>query len=299
MITNALRVVLLIAAGCHFHSVSLADPPEIILWPDGVPEPIVASDPAEKTETGPDGLTRRYNVSNPRLFVHIPKAQAATNEAKLRAAVIVVPGGGFTKLADEHEGSDACRWLNENRIVAFQLAYRAPTNKQPQPETGPVLDLIRAIRIVRSRADEFQVDANRIGVLGFSAGGQTAFIAAANESSKADSSADAASKPNAVLLIYPWKIWDEERDAVHAAATLDAAFPPTFIAQAADDKTSSAVGSAKLFVDLTKLKVPVEFHVYHNGGHGFGMRPRSGAPGTSDWKDRARDWLELQGFIGS
>ena len=298
--TNAIKLVLVIAAVCRLHSDSLADPPEMILWPDGVPGPIVASDPAEKTETGPDGLTRRYNVSNPRLFVHIPKvAEAATNEAKLRAAVIVVPGGGFTKLADEHEGSDACRWLNENGIVAFQLAYRTPTNKQPQPETGPVQDLIRAIKIVRSRADEFHVDANRIGVLGFSAGGQTAFIAAASETLNAESPADVASKPNAVLLIYPWKIWDEERDAVHSAATLDAAFPPTFIAQAADDKTSSAVGSAKLFVDLTKLKVPVEFHVYQNGGHGFGMRPRPGAPGTSDWKDRARDWLELQGFTSS
>jgi len=298
--TNTVKFVLVIAAVCRLQSVSLADPPEIILWPDGVPEPIVATDPPEKTETGPDGLTRRYNVSNPRLFVHIPKAtEAGTNEAKLRAAVIVVPGGGFTKLADEHEGSDACRWLNGNGIVAFQLAYRTPTNKQPQPETGPVQDLIRALEVVRSKAAEFRVDANRIGVLGFSAGGQTAFVAAATRSLRADSSIAETSKPNALLLIYPWKIWDEERDAVHAAATLDAAFPPTFIAQAADDKTSSAVGSAKMFVDLTKLKVPVEFHVYQNGGHGFGMRPRPGAPGTSDWKNRARDWLELHGFTGS
>ena len=280
---------------CFSHAAAaLAAPPEIILWPEGVPEPVVERDPAEQTVTGPDGLTRRFNVSNPRLFVHVPEK----TEAHLRAAVIVVPGGGFARLADEHEGSDVCRWLNTHGIVAFQLAYRTPTNKQSQPEAGPVQDLHRAIRLVRLRAAEFQVDPNRIGVIGFSAGGQAAFVAAASQPTdiEAKSGAALSSRPNAVLLIYPWRIWDDERNAVHVAATLDAAFPPTFIAQAADDKSSSAVGNARIFLDLTSLKVPVEFHVYETGGHGFGMRPRAAAPGTGDWQNRAVDWLQLRGF---
>jgi len=280
---------------CFSHVAALADPPEIILWPDGVPEPAVESDPAEQTVMGPDGLTRRFNVSNPRLFVHVPEK----SEDNRRAAVIVVPGGAFARLADEHEGSDVCRWLNTQGIVAFQLAYRTPTNKQSQPEAGPVQDLHCAIRLVRLRAAEFQVDPERIGVIGFSAGGQASFVAAASQPTKTEAGPGAAvsSKPNAVLLIYPWRIWDDERNAVHAAATLDASFPPLFIAQAADDKSSSAAGNARIFLDLTSLNVPVEFHVYETGGHGFGMRPRAGAPGTGDWQNRAVDWLKLRGFI--
>ena len=280
---------------CFSHGAAHAEPPEIILWPEGVPEPVVPSDPAEQTVTGPDGLTRRFHVSNPRLFVHVSKK----TEASLRAAVIVVPGGAFARLADEHEGSDVCRWLNQHGIVAFQLAYRTPTNKQSQPEAGPVQDLRQAVRLVRTRAAEFQVDPNRIGVIGFSAGGQTAFVAAASvpADATAKSVADQSSQPNALLLIYPWKIWDEERTAVHAAATLDGSFPPTFIAQAADDNSSPAAGNARVFLELTTLKVPVEFHVYETGGHGFGMRPRAGAPGTADWPRRAADWLQLRGFI--
>ena len=209
--------------------------------------------------------------------------------------MIVVPGGGFTKLADEHEGSDACRWLNTHGIVTFQLAYRTPTNTQSQPEAGPVQDLELAIRLVRKRAAEFQVDPNRIGVLGFSAGGQVAFITAAGHPVGAASDT---AKPNAVLLIYPWKIWDEERNAVHAAtATLDESFPPTFFAQSGDDQSSSAAGNAKIFQSLAALKVPVEFHVYETGGHGFGMRPRPNAPGTADWQNRAIAWLQLRGFV--
>ena len=280
---------------CFSQGAALGDPPEIILWPEGMPEPVVESDPAEQTVTGPDGLTRRFHVSNPRLFVHVPEKTVAG----LRAAVIVVPGGGFGRLADEHEGSDVCRWLNAHGIAAFQLAYRTPTNKQSQPEAGPVQDLHRAIRLVRLRAAEFQVDPKRIGVIGFSAGGQAAFVAAASQSAdpESKSGSDHSAKPNAVLLIYPWKIWDDELSAVHPAATLDASFPPTFIAQAADDQSSSAAGNARVFLELTTLKVPVEFHVYETGGHGFGMRPRAGAPGTGDWQNRAIDWLQLRGFI--
>lgn len=279
---------------CLSQTSALAAPPEIILWADGVPDPVVQSDPPERTETAADGLTRRFNVSNPRLFVHSPE----THDNDPRAAVIVVPGGGFGRLADEHEGSDACTWLNAQGIVAFQLAYRTPTNKQTQPESGPVQDLRRAISIVRARAAEFQIDPDRIGAMGFSAGGLTTFITA-GKPGNASSAVDNASMPNAVLLIYPWRIWDEQLNSVHAATELDAAFPPTFIAQAADDTASSAMGSARVVLELMALKVPVEFHLYEKGGHGFGMRPRDAAPGTRDWQNRAHDWLQLRRFTNT
>ncbi len=287
------QLLLVVALSSMVSRVVQAEPQEIILWPDGVSEPSVPKEPAETTVTGEDGLTRRYNVSNPRLFVHAPESAGST----ARAAVIVVPGGGFTKLADEHEGSDACKWLTTQGIVAFQLAYRTPTDKQPHPEAGPVQDLVLALKVVRQRAAEFGVDPTRVGVLGFSAGGQVAFVEAASQSVKIDFGGDRSAMPDALLLIYPWRIWDDQRNSVHSAAILNASFPPVFMAQAADDKSSSATGNAKVFIKLAELRVPVEFHVYANGGHGFGMRPRVNAPGTKDWQNRAADWLRLRGFL--
>lgn len=287
------RTLLIAAISGIVTCVVHAEPPEVLLWPDGVSEPVVPADPAETTVTGQDGLTRRYNVSNPRLFVHVPEAPASA----ARAAVIVVPGGGFTKLADEHEGSDACKWLTGQGIVTFQLAYRTPTDKQPHPEAGPVQDLILALKLVRQRAGEFGVDPNRVGVLGFSAGGQVAFVEAASQSVKIDFGGDRTAMPDALLLIYPWRIWDDQRNSVHSAAILNSSFPPVFMAQAADDKSSSATGNAQIFIKLAELRVPAEFHVYAKGGHGFGMRPRVDAPGTADWQNRATDWLRLRGFL--
>jgi acetyl esterase/lipase len=287
------RPLLVAAISSIITCVVQAEPPEILLWPDGVSEPAVPTEPAETTVTGQDGLSRRYNVSSPRLFVHVPESPAST----ARAAVIVVPGGGFTKLADEHEGSDACKWLTGQGIAAFQLAYRTPTDKHPHPEAGPVQDLILALKAVRQRSAEFGVDPNRVGVLGFSAGGQVAFVEAASQSVKIDFGGDRTAMPDALLLIYPWRIWDDQRNSVHSAAILNASFPPVFMAQAADDKSSSATGNAKVFIKLADLRVPVEFHVYANGGHGFGMRPRVDAPGTADWQHRATDWLRLRGFL--
>src|SRR5258708_390300 len=123
------KLIIVLAALSAGAFTSVAQLVEIPLWPQGMPEPVVPADPPEKTEKGPNGITRRSNVSRPRLFVYEPAAGAPRSGA----AVIVVPGGGFGRLADEHEGSDACSWLATNGIVAFQLAYRTPTNKHAEP----------------------------------------------------------------------------------------------------------------------------------------------------------------------
>ena len=159
-----------------------ADLPEIRLWPETMPDPNVPADPPERTERGQDGLTRRFNVSIPRLFVHEP----APGTPRTGASVLVVPGGGFGKLADEHEGSDACAWLAKQGLVAFQLAYRTPTTKHPDPAAGPVQDVQRTVSEIRRRAGELRIDPAKIGVLGFSAGGQVTLIAATNDRRYAD-----------------------------------------------------------------------------------------------------------------
>ena len=142
-----------------------------------VPEPRVPAEPAETVEKKADGIARRSNVSNPRLIVYdIPRS----DPAELRSAVLVVPGGGFGILADEHEGSAACRFLNEHGIVAFLVLHRVPTGQMPVPNAGPVQDVQKAVQEVRRRAAEFHLDPAKIAVLGFSAGGQAALVAATN-----------------------------------------------------------------------------------------------------------------------
>jgi len=281
----------LMLLGCL--AVSAAEPREIRLWPEGVPEPRVPAEPAEKVEIGKDGISRRSNVSNPRLVVYdIPRA----DPAKLRSAVIVIPGGGFSILADEHEGSDICRWFNERGFVAFLLLHRVPTGKLENPNAGPVLDAQKAVHEVRRRADEYQLDPQKIALLGFSAGGQTALVAAANPPRFEPAAAAGSARPDAVVLVYPWKVGGVDGKGVRSDVTIDSGIPPMFIAQASNDAASLPQSAAALYLALLEAKVPAELHIYEAGGHGFGMRKRDNAAGTSDWPNRALDWLRGRGL---
>lgn len=289
-------VLCLMATTCELAPSAQAQPQSprtIHLWPDGVPEPKVPADPPEMQQTGKDGLTRRFFVSQPRLFVHHPE-----NQSTAAAAIIVVPGGGFGRLADEHEGSDVCRWLNARGIVGIQLAYRTPTNGHSVPVEGPAQDLQKAILTVREMATELKVDPARIGVMGFSAGGQTALVATAGKVKIALEGDQAACRPNVLLLIYPYQVLNSEQTAVRSDVNLDGPWPPTFIAQAADDNASPPQGSAILYSEIVRRKIPAELHIYQTGGHGFGMRPRPDAPGSKDWSIRAEDWLRIHHYVG-
>lgn len=269
-----------------------AEPAEIVLWPDGLPEPRVVTDGPERVDIGKDGIARRYNVSNPRLFVY------PAGDNRSGAAAIVVPGGGFGLLADGHEGAEACEWLQRLGITAFLLVHRCPTNKHADPSAGPVQDAQRAVEIVRQRASEWQVEPNKVGVLGFSAGGQVALIAATNDRRiSGDAPAAHAHRPDFLLLCYPWRIYDEPAKALRGDVHFDGPLPPTFLAQCADDKGSLAQGSTLLFLELVNRKVPAELHIYERGGHGFGMRPRPMATGPTDWPLRAADWLRQHELV--
>ncbi|MEI6239505.1 MAG: alpha/beta hydrolase [Planctomycetia bacterium] len=268
---------------------SLVTAGEIALWPAGVPEPQVPADPPESVEVGKDGISRRSHVSNPRLVVFVPPEKAAGP----RPAVIVVPGGGFNILADEHEGKAVCRWFNDRGFVAFLLLYRVPTGKLDVPNAGPVMDAQKAVHDVRARAAEHGVDPKRIVLLGFSAGGQTALVAAANPARFPGAPGDDAARPDALVLIYPWKVASGE--AVRDDIVLDATVPPTFILQAVDDKASPPDNAAVLYRGLLAAKVPAEIHIYETGGHGFGMKPQAGGGVVADWPSRTLEWLERRG----
>ena len=265
---------------------------DIVLWPAGMPEPKVPTDPAEVIEKGKDGISRRSNVSNPRLIPFLPGADAK----KTGAAVIVIPGGGFGRLADEHEGSDACQWLTKQGIKAYLLVHRTPTNKHTEPNQGPVQDCQRAVQVLRSKAKELDIDSKKIGVLGFSAGGQVALVGCANEPGFESREALPSHRPDFLLAIYAYRIYDPAKKALRADLPVSNKFPPTFIAQMGDDGSSLAQGSALLYLGLLENKVPAELHIYEKGGHGFGMNARPNAVGTTDWTLRALDWLKSRGI---
>ena len=288
-----LITAVLCATAVHHLAALGAEPQEIVLWPEGVPEPRVPAEPAEVVTEGADGIARRANVSKPRLMVYdLPKTDSGT----LRSAVLVVPGGGFGLLASGHEGADACRWLNDHGIVTFLVLHRVPTNKMAAPNAAPVQDVQKAVQEVRRRAAEFRIDPAKIAVLGFSAGGQAALVAATNPATFPAADAAVSPKPDALLLLYAWQIAGDGNQGLRPDVAIDGTTPPTFIAQCGDDVSSRPEGSANLYLALVKAKVPAEIHIYERGGHGFGLKAGNTLPGQLDWKARALDWLRSRGW---
>jgi acetyl esterase/lipase len=266
--------------------------PEVELWPAGMPEPKVQTDKPEETTTGADGIARRTNVSRPRLVIFESPEALRTG-----AAAIVVPGGGFGILADGHEGVDACKWLNQLGITGILLIHRCPTNKHQEANLGPAQDTQRGMQLVRAQVEKWKIDPKKLGLFGYSAGGQVALVAATNDLLfPKDETVTTSHKPDFLILSYPWRIYDASTEKLRADVHPEYGLPPTFIAQCADDGGSLAQGSTLLFLECLNRKVPTELHVYEKGGHGYGMRSNPKAPGPSNWADRAADWLTLHGF---
>ncbi len=225
-----------------------------------MPAPVVPADPPEKAERNANGFGLSTNVSRARLVVFAPPSDVKATGA----GCIAVPGGGFGRLADEHEGSEACEWLARQGMTAFLLLHRTPTTTHPEPNAGPVQDLHQALLTVRRRAAEWRRDPARLGVLGFSAGGQVSVIAATNAPQFPRDAENLSHKPD-FLLLYPWRIYDAERRALRADIHPDAGLPPTFLAQMADDTASPPRGSTLLYLELVQRKVPAELHLYEKG----------------------------------
>lgn len=236
-----------------------------------------------------------------------PKEQAS------RAAVVVLPGGGYARLSDVKEGSDIARWLNSIGITAFVLKYRLGM-RYHQP--NQLLDVARAIRYVRSNAARWDIDLNKIGIIGFSAGGHLAStLGTRSDTGKSDSSDPverASSRPDLMMLLYPVITMGEfthagsKRNLLGENPTdalikqysnelhVSAATPPTFLVHTTTD-AGVPVENSLLFVQaLRKAKVPVEFHMYERGPHGFGLAPAD--PVLSTWTSRCADWLAIHGF---
>lgn len=269
------------------------------LWDGKPPGNFAVSGPENVQEPTPGekgSILRITNVADPRLELYEP--DAATRNG---TGVIIVPGGGFGILASGHEGSDLAEWFRDRGVVAAVLQHRCPTNKLPKPWEFPVQDAQRAVSVLRSKSAELGLRADRIGLFGFSAGGQVALIAATNAGERLYPIGDAidqtSCRPDFLMLCYPWRILaDSSATALKREIRINRETPPTFIAQAGDDKASLAEGSVQAFLALRAEGVPAELHIYATGGHGFGLRP-GGQPAPGDWPGRAELWLRAGGWV--
>ncbi|TWV99196.1 alpha/beta hydrolase [Chitinophaga pinensis] len=254
----------------------------IHLWPGAVPGETAPKKPAVPTSDSSKGVIRLTDVTDPVMQVFLPEKSKANG-----AAVIVCPGGGYQILAINLEGYEIAQWLNGLGYTAFVLQYRVP-----QKQEGALQDVQRALRIVRSRASEWQLKQEKIGVLGFSAGGSLSARASTlyNKQSYApvDKSDSASARPDFALLIYPAYLDLGANHSITPELQINDHTPPTFLFATADDPyANSALVMAGA---LREAKVQVELHLYAKGGHGYGLRPDNKA-GLA-WTTLASHWLE-------
>jgi acetyl esterase/lipase len=258
-----------------------ADVPVIPLWPGDAPgsEGRTGAAKVRVTERGEHVVS---GVHRPDLTVYLPPADQATG-----AAVIVCPGGGHRELWVDHEGHHVARWLAARGIAAFVLQYRLAREEGStyRVDVEALADGQRALRLVRSRAAEWKIDPARVGVMGFSAGGEVAGLVSRRFDSGQADSADPIerldSKPAFQALIYPGRSASIEPAAGH---------PPAFLLCGYDDRPDISEGLAQVYLRFKQAKVPAELHILTGLGHGFGLRPGATGAATA-WLDRFYDWL--------
>ncbi len=269
----------------------------IDVWPNGLPVDAKPLEPERIQELKKkNSSTRIAIVESPTLTVY-----PAPRDKSNGCGVVVCPGGGYNMLALGHEGTEIAKWFNSIGVTAFVLKYRVPRRDPNRIHWEPMQDVQRAIRIVRSQAKKWKVDPDRIGVLGFSAGGHLTVMAGVQYNTKSyprvDEIDDVSCRPNFVCPIYAAYLADGYKDDVvelGKLVTVTKDSPPAFLAVTWDDKMRGAQ-SALLFAELKKHQVPAEIHVYTKGGHGYGIRS-SNHP-VSNWKTNLFDWLQSMKFL--
>jgi len=271
-----------------------ADQPKVeLLWPNGAP-----------------GAVGETDADKPSITVYLPDAKIATG-----AAVVVCPGGGYGFLASGHEGKEPAEFLTKLGVAAFVLQYRiAPRYHHP----APLQDAQRALRTVRSRAKEWNVDPKKIGIWGFSAGGHLASTAATHfDDGKADADdpvEKVSSRPDFAILCYPVITFEDPYchkgsrenligknpdpkllESLCNEKQVTEKTPPTFLFHTNQDTGVPPENSILFYMALRKAKVPAELHIYEEGMHGVGLAPKD--PVLSTWPDRLAAWLKVRGLV--
>ena len=294
------RCLTVVLATFLFSNAVIAEVTVIELWPNGAPgekgdlgEEKDTTKPSDNLVAG-KSLIRLGNVSKPTISIYRPAAVKDTG-----AAVLVCPGGGYNILAMDLEGTEVCEWLNSIGVTGVLLKYRVPNREGLERHAAPLQDAQRAMGLIRQNASAWKLDPKRIGVLGFSAGGHLAAAASCNYERRTYPTVDDADaqscRPDFAVLVYPaYLTVKTNADRVAPELPITTNTPPTFITISTDDPVR--VENAMFYsIALKEAKVPVELHVYAQGGHGYGLR-RTDQPVTT-WPDRVTDWMKSRGLL--
>lgn len=283
-------VAALLLACVAIATASAAEPITWNIWPGQPPDDQAQLGP-EFDRTGTDGrlvagrrVIRLTNVSVPTVAIFKPKPEVDTG-----AAVVIAPGGGHTILAYDLEGTEIAAWLNSIGLTGIVLKYRVPARDPDKRWLAAAQDGQRAMSLVRGRADEIGIDPDRIGIIGFSAGGTPVRYAALVKERLYEpvDRYDAVSfRPDFAAPIYA--------GGIPEGATITEACPPFFMVIAHDDRDRS-VAVAELYIALKQADVSAELHIYESGGHGYGLRSTE-LPVTT-WPDRMEGWMRQLGFL--
>jgi dienelactone hydrolase len=280
-------VLPLLLAVAAFSLPTLGQQPVVQLWPDVAPgsEGNTAPESVRVTAAGDHVIS---SVHHPSLTVYLPAAGTATD-----AGVLVIPGGGHSEIWIDHEGYSVADWLSRHGVAAFVLKYRlarAPGSTYTIKGTE-LQDTQRALRLIRSRAMDWHLNTNRIGVMGFSAGGELAALASTRDDAGLPGATDAidrlSSKPDFQALLYP---------AIPKDMRLSKETPAAFLACGAMDRPDISEGLPELYLNMKHMGVPAELHIFAGVGHGFGIRATN--PGNvAEWPDLFYRWLDSSGFL--
>ncbi|MEO6283100.1 MAG: alpha/beta hydrolase [Dyadobacter sp.] len=288
---------------------SMAQTEVINLWPDGKIPNFKTSSVEEKSVTDASGILRISGVTVPTIAAYIAPKETATG-----AAVMICPGGGYGILAASHEGSDFAKWFNDRGISAFVLKYRLPNEKaMTHQHEVPLLDAMQGMKLIRQNATKWNIDLNKIGVMGFSAGGHLAATLSTHYNMGEKASKDA--KPDFSILLYP--VISLQPSIAHGGSRdnllgpeksdelikyysnelqVSEQTPPAFLVHAMDDTGVPVENSIQYYLALKNKKIPAEMHLYPKGGHGYGMRTE-GKGSLANWPAAMEGWLKSLGYM--
>ncbi len=239
------------------------------------------------------------NVTKPTITVYRPARDKNTG-----AAMLICPGGGYHNLGWDVEGTEIAEWLNTLGVTGIILKYRCPrrpSDVKGEPPLGPLKDAQRAVSLVRSKAKDWGIDPNRIGMIGFSAGGHLVGATATNFEKRSYEPIDAidqiSCRPDFAIPVYSgyFNVGDKGQQKLSPTVRLPANAPPILFVHASDDLISDVEHSVTFYLALKRAGIHADLHVYSSGGHGFGVRPTNAA--CSAWIQGCVDWLRIQGIF--
>jgi len=308
-IMKHLKLIILLFVGFYLTN-AFAQNKIVNLWNEHIPGSMANEKYVEENLVVENGAVRVQKVTNPTLSVYLPAKEKANG-----SAIVICPGGGYARLAFDHEGIQIAKWFNGLGVAAFILKYRLPNDTiMENKSVGPLQDVQEAIRYVRRNSSQWNLNPLKIGVIGFSAGGHLAATASTLFANKVYNSDSTCARPNFSILIYPVISMNSEIthsgsrqnllgpnpsqnlvDHFSTEKQVSPSTPPTFLVHSQDDKTVPVQNSVNYFLALKKNNVPSELHIFEKGGHGYGMGKEKGT--ESEWTEMCKQWLLQKGFL--